>query len=201
MTATPDEVARIAAGLSEAAQVERYLNYHPKTGVFIWRERTEDMFSDSPSVSAKTKCATFNSQRSGKEAGYLDARGYGRITILKKSYLAHRLAWLLTYREWPKDQIDHIDHNPSNNALSNLRSVSASENNRNRSLHSGNKVGAFGVFWHRETGKWAALIGVGGKKIWLGVHSSLNDAIAARKEAEKKFGFHENHGNEDKSDG
>lgn len=44
---------------------------------------------------------------------------------------AHRLAWLLHYGQWPADVIDHIDGNPANNCITNLRCCSPKENKQN----------------------------------------------------------------------
>lgn len=63
-----------------------------------------------------------------KPAGHADRHGYRRIMLDYKMYLAHRIIWLLHYKEWPKGFIDHIDGNPRNNKLENLRDVSHSEN-------------------------------------------------------------------------
>ena len=56
--------------------------------------------------------------------------GYVSIRIQGKAYLAHRLAWLITYGKMPKKDIDHIDRNRQNNRIDNLREVTASENSR-----------------------------------------------------------------------
>ncbi|MDD0156969.1 HNH endonuclease signature motif containing protein, partial [Shigella flexneri] len=59
----------------------------------------------------------------GKVAGTI-SYGYNAINIDGVRYFAHRLAWLYVYGEWPKQEIDHIDRNRRNNAISNLRDVS-----------------------------------------------------------------------------
>lgn len=64
----------------------------------------------------------------GKPAGHCDRTGYRRIMLDYKMYLAHRIIWLLHYSEWPVNYIDHIDGNPRNNKIENLRDVSHSEN-------------------------------------------------------------------------
>lgn len=65
-----------------------------------------------------------------KPVGCMDHLGYKRVMVDYKMYLTHRIIWLLNYGEWPKDQIDHIDRDPSNNRLNNLRDVSRSINSR-----------------------------------------------------------------------
>jgi len=76
----------------------------------------------------------------GKIAGSpLEDNGGYRYLCLSKdgkpySLLAHRIVWGLHYGEFaPEDRvIDHIDGNPDNNRISNLRVVSHSENQKNR---------------------------------------------------------------------
>jgi hypothetical protein len=57
--------------------------------------------------------------------------GYLRITVLGKSYYAHRLAWFYMNGEWP-DQIDHINGIKSDNRIENLRNVTVQQNNQNK---------------------------------------------------------------------
>ena len=60
-------------------------------------------------------------------------------------------------------------------------------------LKSTNKTGCCGVDLFR--GKfWRARIGVNGKTINLGEYLEFHDAVKARKDAEKKYNFHKNHG-------
>ena len=51
-----------------------------------------------------------------------------------------------------------------------------------------------GVYWHVGAGKWQAQIKVKHGLKYLGIFTEKSDAIAARKAAEAKYGFHENHG-------
>ena len=94
------------------------LDYNPETGKFIW------------------KVSKNNRVKSGSEAGTIQSSGHRSILIDKKDYLAHRLAWLWYYGRWPEDQIDHINHNPDDNRIENLREVSNQENGKNQSLSS-----------------------------------------------------------------
>lgn len=53
----------------------------------------------------------------------------------------HRMAWFYVHGEWPKGQIDHINHDRKDNRIANLRVVDNTENHRNRPLQSSNKTG------------------------------------------------------------
>lgn len=57
----------------------------------------------------------------GKSTGYIAKRGYVVISLGRESYKAHRLAWLVTYGEWPDEDIDHVDRDKSNNKIVNLQ--------------------------------------------------------------------------------
>jgi hypothetical protein len=65
---------------------------------------------------------------------------------------------------------------------------------RNRKLNANNRSGVSGVCWAEGTQKWQAQIKVDGRMIYLGQFDELADAATARRTAEQKYGFHENHG-------
>lgn len=132
--------------------------------------------------------------KAGDLAGSIDNQGYRTILVDYKRVKAHRLAWFMTYGRWPKGEIDHIDGDPVNNRISNIRDVSASENNRNRSRCTRNKSGIVGVCWNGSVRKWIAYIKAGAIKRRLGGFCCLLDAAAARKSAELQLGFSETHG-------
>jgi len=117
-----------------------------------------------------------------------------QIIINKEHYLAHRLAWLYVNGEFPPDQIDHINHVRNDNRIKNLRTVSCKENQKNKLMHKNNTSGVIGVHWYKPRMKWKAGIKVNGELNHLGYFTSLREAAKARKEAERKYGFHENHG-------
>ena len=61
-----------------------------------------------------------------------ERNGYLRISIRNKQYSIHRLVWETFNKPIPEGYyIDHIDGNKSNNALSNLRLVTQSDNMKN----------------------------------------------------------------------
>ena len=78
--------------------------------------------------------------------------------------------------------------------FSNLRQVTRVENLRNQKRYSNNTSGAVGVYWHKREKKWEAGIRVKGKYIFLGYFDDKEEAVAAREKAERRYGFHLNHG-------
>ena len=95
-------------------ELKVFLHYCPTSGVF---------------TRSITVC---NKARKGDKISGKTTKGYIRVRIKRTEYYAHRLAWLYVYGEWPKDQIDHINRDKSDNRITNLRDVTCSENNRNK---------------------------------------------------------------------
>lgn len=85
------------------------------------------------------------------------------------------------------EYIDHINHNKQDNRKSNLRVVTASQNNMNATKRIDNTSGVTGVSWHKGLGLWRARINVNSKEISLGCFNKFDDAVKARKDAEEKY--------------
>lgn len=105
----------------------QYVSYCQYTGVFI-------------SIKRRQGC------RLGVVRGTATAEGHLQCMIDGKHYLMHRLAWLYITGAWPKNLLDHIDGNPENNAFTNLREATASQNSQNlKKFKSHNKLKVIGV--------------------------------------------------------
>lgn len=131
----------------------------------------------------------------GSVAGCPDDTGRIRVRLFNRCWKAHRIIWEMHNGPIPEGyEIDHLDHNPSNNALDNFRLVLGVENARNRPKNKNNTTGHTGVSYDKQRHKWYASIMVNYKSIALGRFDNLEDAIKARQEAEIKYGFHPNHG-------
>ena len=122
-----------------------------------------------------------------------NAIGYCRIGIENKRYYSHRLAFLYEHGYMPKE-IDHINHNRSDNSIDNLREVSRLDNSKNTSFRRGVNTYATGVYKYSKN-RWRAYITVDKNRINIGTYDNPEEALMARKEADKKYGFHKNHGN------
>lgn len=116
----------------------------------------------------------------GDHAGSVNNSGYLATGINDKRYLTHRLIFLYHHGYLPKF-LDHIDGDPTNNDISNLREATMRENQQNQK-----KTKSYGdkstsskfkcVSWHKRTKKWAAYITVGGKRKHLGLFTSEIEA-------------------------
>ncbi len=139
-----------------AEKARELVEYDPETGKFYWRNRVSKM-------------------RCGSEAGYANPRGYRQISFQGKRYLAHRLAWLISYGRWPREQIDHINGNPSDNRLCNLREASQTQNNCNKRRRD-NSSGFKGVSFSKRRRLWVAVITVNKKAMYLGAKTTPEEA-------------------------
>lgn len=171
--------------------VKDILYYEPSTGIFTWKARKQSMFKNR----AKNACEAWNLRYAEKEAGHIGTNGYRIISVFGTPFGAHRLAWLYVYGRYPAKEIDHINHDRSDNRIENLRAVTSQENGRNAKLSAANNSGTAGVGWHKATGKWRARIQCSaGEMVYLGLFYSKSEAIKVRKDAEVRLDYHENHG-------
>lgn len=176
--------------------LRRLLDYNPETGELRWKERPVWMFAKGPRGRSAI-AATWNKARSGKPAlASIDMRGYMAGAVLLRYCSAHRVAWAMFYGEWPAQNIDHVNGVRNDNRIENLRSVDHVTNCHNREMNSNNTSGCTGVGWSKRHQKWQAKITVKRKRMFLGRFERFEDAVAARKAAEARFGFHPNHGRE-----
>lgn len=164
------------------------VHYDPDTGAFTWRERPRSHFNSQRAYKA------WNAKFPGRPAGSGRGNGYHRVCIAGYAYHAHRLAWFYVHKEWPEFDIDHINHNPGDNRIGNLRAVTRLVNKMNTCMYKNNTSGVTGVSWSKRSQKWLAMVTLKGKAQYLGLYESLFDAVSARKSAESLYGFHENHG-------
>lgn len=176
--------------------LRQLLDYNSETGELFWKPRPEEMFTTESSNSQRNISRFWNSRYAGKPAftaklqnKYLNGR------LFDVTFRAHRVCWALHYGEWP-EHVDHIDHNGFNNKITNLRSVTAAENLQNQRRQRRNTSGCCGVHWATRDQVWVAKIKANGEVVHLGSFpdADKHKAIAARKAAEIKYGFHPNHG-------
>ena len=120
-----------------------------------------------------------------KPAGCIGKGGYRTIQIKGKIYKAHRLVWKYHYGKDPKEFIDHIDGNKTNNNMENLREATNQQNGFNRGPQKNNKLGIKGV--RKDGNKYRARIIINGKEKHLGMFFTIEEAMLVREESEKKL--------------
>jgi hypothetical protein len=125
-------------------------------------------------------CKIWNTKNYGKEAGNTHIRtGRRVITIDKTHYTAPRIIWLIVFRSWPDFDIDHVDNDPQNNRLSNLREAKRSENLWNRRVNRNNSCGLKGVSLDKRRNLWKAEIMTDRKRKFLGYFKTKEEAHEA----------------------
>lgn len=131
------------------------------------------------------KRSIYRQIKKGDEAGYLkpgrtNKIGYAAVRLKGVVYYVHRIIYYLYTKTDPElFTIDHIDGNTLNNAVTNLRLATNTENQRNRtSKNKNNKSSYKGVTWDKNRNKWLAQISVNGKNKFLGRYDSLEKAAS-----------------------
>lgn len=148
-------------------RIRELLTYDDVTGIFVWNVRRPGM-------------------KFSVNAGYNRKDGRREITIDGKGYLAHRVAYAHFYGVNPSFDIDHIDGNPMNNAISNLRDVEKTVNLQNqRKPHSNNKSGLMGV--SANGSNWAASIRTNRERKYLGTFKTCYEAGEAYQKAKMEM--------------
>lgn len=99
----------------------------------------------------------------------------------------HRLLMLDALEESGIERpcIDHIDRNPLNNCIANLRIVDNTTNNRSKRVSGRSRFP--GIHWNKQACKWRAQIRVDKKKIHLGYFACEKDAARAYRAAFRKL--------------
>ena len=145
------------------------LDYNPYTGSFKWKT------TRGPKAVIGSVAGSYHNSGCWE----IHISPYGR-------YRAHRLAWLYVNGQHPKFEIDHINGDPLDNRISNLRDVTRTENQQNiREPRKHNKLGVLGVC--SSGSRFRATIKINGKNKQIGVYDTVEQAYKAYVEAKRKF--------------
>lgn len=162
-------------------------DYDPDTGILKWKHRPIEHFK------SKRGYSVWNARYSMISCGHLSSNGYLIVSVNKSFYAVHRIIWLIVYGYFPIE-IDHINHNRTDNRIDNLRCVNRRDNCRNQSIRKLNNSGVTGISFDRKNKKWRVVIGSRKTFKHIGRFSIFNDAVVAAKAAHEENGFHPNHG-------
>lgn len=134
----------------QRAHLFEVLHYDSESGIFMWKARS-------------------GSRAAGKRAGSI-CKDTGRrvIQVNGNRVRASRLAWFYVYGAWPEGELDHADCNVLNDAISNLRDCTRTQNAGNIRRPKSNTSGFKGVSLIKSSGKYRATIKINRKSVWLG---------------------------------
>ena len=112
----------------------------------------------------------------GQIAGSTEASGHRSLKWKGKRYKIHRLIYLMHHGHAP-EFLDHIDGDPANNKVENLRPITKSQNMMNSKSRSDHK----NVSWHKGTSRWRVAV-TKDRKQYASFHKTLEEAkVAAEK--------------------
>lgn len=116
-------------------------------------------------------------KKPGDIVGGPDPKRYSSVFLLGHRFSVHRLIWLWHHGIYPTGNIDHINGNPADNRIENLRIATQAQNVANRvrkSCHgAGVDAGSDGKFTARIT------LPMTKKRLYLGRFSTAAEAAAA----------------------
>ena len=131
--------------------------------------------------SARWKAGTSIGHKSGK---------YVLASVDYQLHKLHRLIWLWHHGKFPEHHLDHIDGNPGNNRIENLREATDSQNMQNqRTARANNKLGVQGVY--RVKNRFRAVLTTNGKSQHLGYFDTpelAHEAYLKAKRQQHSFG-------------
>lgn len=131
-------------------------------GAVYWKERDRSSFKD------KRYWNIHLLKRAGRLAGYTH-RGYRLVYMMGRGHFVHRIIWEMVNGPIPQGlEIDHIDGNPSNNTIGNLRLATRSQQLQNTRTRSDSSHRLRGVSLDKRDGAWDSCITINKTKIYLG---------------------------------
>ena len=124
-----------------------------------------------PDISEVRKQFRYNPETGElRRAGYMvglreQSPGRGvQVWCVGSNIPASHICFAIQNGRWPSEGfvIDHINGNPKDNRICNLRECTQQQNTQNRKLHSNNKLGLKGVSWHKYKKMYQTTIKVNG---------------------------------------
>lgn len=162
----------------------QYFVYDPESGLLYWKQVTSQKQRRLLGVAVGSQIA--------------DSRWQVKLFGLR--YYYHRVIWTMYNGQIPDGMyVDHVDCDPSNNRLENLRLATSSQNQHNRSKNRRSASGFKGVTWNSRAKKWRARIRLNGKPTHLGYYHTPKEAHAVYcTSASRLHGQFANFGNDER---
>lgn len=164
-----------------------YFTYDAETGNLIWKERPREHFSSNRAH--LNWLAQFPGRVAGCKRSYRGGvRSLVTVYVHNKSVPAHQIVWEMHNPSIAKGLLpDHINGDPWDNKIENLRPATASQNGYNRGVGRNNSSGAKGVHWCNTHERWVASIRVNKVLMCIGYYQNKEDAVTARREEELRL--------------
>lgn len=157
-------------------------SYNQATGLLWWKHRPISHFKH------KWDCHAFNKKYADKPATYTAGNGYIYVTVNYSRYLAHRVIWKMVHGKEPSKHIDHINGDPLDNRISNLREATQSQNLCNHAGQRRSKTGLKGASPRSDNPNiFVAQIRINGKQTRIGQFKTAEEAHAAYCKAAKEL--------------
>jgi len=103
--------------LPSLKELREYFEYSLLTGRLIWRKRSGKR------------------GKPGAPAGFINRKGYRVVRFKGKNYIHSRMVYYFMTGIYPELSIDHIDRNPGNDCIWNLRVATVEQQMHNRTLN------------------------------------------------------------------
>jgi len=163
--------------------------------ITIKQKRLFELFKYNPNTGLFVRKINISNAKVGEIAGSLDKNKYILISIDGIVYKAHHLAILYMTGKYPTIECDHKNGIRDDNRFKNIQECGRQINMMNKKIYKNNSSKISGVHWSNRESKWISRIQTKGKRIFLGSFENIEDAKNAKRNAEKKYNFGENHGN------
>ena len=160
----------LAGKLPSLEHLIALFNYNPKTGLLI-----------------RAKTVRGRGSVVGAIVGTPNSDGHLVCKIDYQIYYVHRIIWKIFYGEEPPPILDHKNRKNTDNRIDNLRPATAFQNGCNKNISKRNLTGIVGVSFCKQMKRWKSHIKANGINIHLGYHHKKEDAITARRKAERKL--------------
>ena len=158
------------------------------------QERLQKLFDYREDGNLVRKVQTSNRVKVGDVIGWNNATGYLCVRLDGYHWLIHRLIYLYHHGVMPK-VIDHIDGNPLNNKIENLREATMEQNSLNQKGRKNSFSGIKNVYWNKKLSKWYVHVKRNKDIIHFGMFDDVEFAeLVAIMAREKYHGVYANHG-------